>query len=145
MSQNAPLIKEYASFHHEKSVPLLQIHIGDTEQQATKVCDGILDTGSPCTLVPLSIISALNLKNPLSCNRDLTPKAIGGRNISSLAYYVRASFDNLTFFNTKIWACSDQDLEGLAIIGRNIINRYHICFDGPNKKFLIKTNHFILD
>jgi hypothetical protein len=47
------------------------------------------------------------------------------------------SFDGIDFFRAKVIAVPDDILNDEIIIGRNILNRYEITFDGPNLVFRI--------
>lgn len=47
------------------------------------------------------------------------------------------SFDGADFFRAKVIAVPDDILNDEIIIGRSILNRYAINFDGPNLVFNI--------
>jgi hypothetical protein len=56
---------------------------------------------------------------------------------TAVAYRVGMSFDGENFFRAKVIAVPDDVLNDEIIIGRNILNRYAINFDGPNLIFSI--------
>lgn len=96
---------------------------------------GILDTGSDLTLVSYTVISKLQA---IAIERQQAISFRGlGRSSQGMAYRVGMSFDGIDFFRAKVIAVPDDVLNDEVIIGRNILNRYAINFDGPNLTFKI--------
>jgi Aspartyl protease len=75
--------------------------------------DAFLDTGSDCTLVPLAVISSLQLQVSRS---NAIVQGIGGEAEPSVAAYLN-----------------------LTILGRNILNQCCIEFDGIHQKITFKA------
>jgi hypothetical protein len=96
---------------------------------------GILDTGSDLTIVSYTVISKLQA-TAIDRQQSISFRGLG-RSSQGIAYRVGMSFDGLDFFRTKVIAVSDDILNDEIIIGRNILNRYAINFDGPNLVFNI--------
>jgi hypothetical protein len=99
-------------------------------------CDcGILDTGSDLTIVSFTVISNLQA-TAIDRQQSISFRGLG-RASQGIAYRVGMSFDGASFFRAKVIAVPDDVLNDEIIIGRNILNRYAICFDGPNLIFNI--------
>jgi hypothetical protein len=99
-------------------------------------CDcGILDTGSDLTIVSYTIISKLQA-TAIDRQQSISFRGLG-RSCQGIAYRVGMSFDGAAFFTVKAIAVPDDILNNEVIIGRNILNRYAIMFDGPNLVFNI--------
>ncbi|WP_309740546.1 hypothetical protein [Chamaesiphon sp. OTE_20_metabat_361] len=99
-------------------------------------CDcGILDTGSDLTIVSYTIISKLQA-TAIDRQQSISFRGLG-RSSQGIAYRVGMSFDGAAFFRVKAIAVPDDVLNNEVIIGRNILNRYAIMFDGPNLVFNI--------
>ncbi len=95
----------------------------------------ILDTGSDISVISFGIISKLQLK-PVSNQKYVPFRGLGGE-IQGIPYRIKLSFDNQNYFNAKVIAVPDDVLNGEVIIGRNILNRYCITFDGRQGVFTI--------
>jgi hypothetical protein len=102
---------------------------------ATTCNCGILDTGSDLTIVSYSIISQLQA-TAIDRQQSISFRGLG-RSSQGIAYRIGMSFDRIEFFRAKVIAVPDDVLNGEVIIGRNILNRYAINFDGRNLVFQI--------
>jgi hypothetical protein len=60
-----------------------------------------------------------------------------GTETQGVPFLIKLSFDNLNYIRSRIIAVPDALLNGEAIIGRNILNRYVIAFNGPKLIFTI--------
>jgi hypothetical protein len=99
-------------------------------------CDcGILDTGSDLTIVSYSVISQIQA-TAIDRQQSISFRGLG-RSSQGIAYRIGMSFDRIEFFRAKVIAVPDDVLNGEVIIGRNILNRYAINFDGRNLVFQI--------
>jgi hypothetical protein len=96
---------------------------------------GILDTGSDLTIVSYPVISKLQA-TAIDRQQSISFRGLG-RSYQGIAYRVGMSFDEVSFFRTKVIAVPDDVLNDEVIIGRNILNRYEITFDRPNLVFRI--------
>ncbi|EAZ91421.1 pepsin/retropepsin-like aspartic protease family protein [Crocosphaera chwakensis] len=99
---------------------------------------GVLDTGSDCTLVPFSIISQLQAVKLIRGRNASVIYGVGKQKIIVVLYRVEISFNHSDFAKIKVYACPHSDTDGLIILGRNFLNRYRITFDGKTKRFLIE-------
>ncbi|MDJ0600289.1 MAG: peptidase A2A retrovirus catalytic [Crocosphaera sp.] len=102
------------------------------------VSQGVLDTGSDCTLVPFSIISQLQAVKLIRGRNTSVIYGVGKQKIIVVPYRVQISFNYREFIKIKVYACPDSDTDGLIILGRNFLNRYCITFNGRSKTFLIE-------
>jgi hypothetical protein len=96
---------------------------------------GILDSGSDLTIVSYTVISKLQA-TAIDRQQSISFRGLG-RSSQGIAYRVGMSFDGIDFFRAKVIAVPDDVLNDEIIIGRNILNRYEITFDGPNLVFRI--------
>lgn len=95
----------------------------------------LLDTGADVTLIPYFLIEELNLPNMREKNR-VTVKGFNNNHISCVPYLVSFSFDYKNFFNSVVYEVPEIELREI-IIGRNILNRFSIRFDGIDKRIVI--------
>jgi hypothetical protein len=109
------------------------INFYQPEQTAVNDC-GILDTGSDVTVVSMSLVSSLKAR---SIKATASPFKLLGEIVSGVPFFMKLSFDNSTFIKSKVFAVPDRVLNGEVIIGRNVLNRYVITFDGLEKIFTI--------
>jgi hypothetical protein len=96
-------------------------------------CQGILDTGSDCTLVPLPFLMRLNI-SPASRSVRLS---FGGKETIGVPYEVGLIFDRYHKPDFRVIGCPVESISELLIIGRDLMNQYRIEFDGPNLRFTI--------
>jgi Retroviral aspartyl protease len=95
----------------------------------------ILDTGSDLTLVPYQMISQLQA---VAIDRKQQVPFRGlGRTAQGLAYRLEISLVEDIFLGAKVIAIPDDIMQGEVIIGRNILNRYNINFNGPQLWFSV--------
>lgn len=109
----------------------LTIYRPEWERQLTEnlgySCTAFLDTGSDCTLLPLQAIAALNLTT-FKANAQII--GVGGGQMQGLGCYVDLSIGARHFSAIRAYACRLADLNGHAIIGRDVLNQCLIEFDG---------------
>lgn len=90
-------------------------------------CAAFLDTGSDCTLLPLETISALNLTT-FKANAAIV--GVGGGQMQGLGCYVDLTIGTRHFSAIRAYACWLEDLNGHAIVGRDVLNQCLVEFDG---------------
>jgi hypothetical protein len=98
---------------------------------------GIIDTGSDITVVSYTIVTKLQLR-PLQMKKDFVFRGLGRVSVG-IPYLIKTSFDNENFIDAKVIAIPDDILNGEVLVGRNILNRYVITFDGPKLIFTISS------
>ena len=129
---------KYTEIPNSPSIPLISVQIRQSESMALIVSQGVLNTGSDCTLVPLSIISQLQAVKLIRGRNTSVIYGVGKQKILVVPDRVEISFNHRDFIKIKVYACPDSDTDGLIILGRNFLNRYSITFDGKVKRFLIE-------
>ncbi len=129
---------KYTEIPNSPSIPLIKLQIRQSESMTLIVSQGVLDTGSDCTLVPFSIISQLQAVKLIRGRNTSVIYGVGKQKIIVVPYRVQISFNYREFIKIKVYACPDSDTDGLIILGRNFLNRYCITFNGRSKTFLIE-------
>jgi hypothetical protein len=112
-------------------IVLMNIYPPQWERQLTESlcysCTAFLDTGSDCTLLPLEIITALNLTT-FKANAQIA--GVGGGKMQGLGCYVDLGVGARHFPAIRAYACALKDLNGHAIVGRDVLNQCLVEFDG---------------
>jgi hypothetical protein len=127
----------YTKVNGISPIPLVTIYFSNLSNPSIiTTCNcGILDTGSDLTIVSYTVISNLQA-TAIDRQQSISFRGLG-RSSQGIAYRVGMSFDGISFFRVKVIAVPDDVLNDEVIIGRNILNRYSINFDGPNLVFRI--------
>jgi hypothetical protein len=96
-------------------------------------CQALIDTGADSTFIPAWLVRRLSLR-PLTDEVDVSGPMVPDEEIQRL-YAANLSFLGLTFDAHPVvpWTRYDD-----VIIGRDIINRWVLTLDGPNRTFLIR-------
>ncbi|MGK7928315.1 MAG: peptidase A2A retrovirus catalytic [Spirulina sp.] len=127
----------YTKISNNSPIPIIKLKlINPNNTQLSNLGDGILDTGADCTLVPISLIAELNLKKLGRSDEFIS--SVGEREIITVPYRIAIAFPHKHPIKTKIYACPDPATKGFIIIGRNILNRYCITFNGRKRFFTIE-------
>lgn len=109
----------------------LTIHPPEWERKLTEnlgySCTAFLDTGSDCTLLPQEAIAALNLTT-FKANAQII--GVGRGQMQGLGCYVDLNIGTRNFSAIRAYACRLADLNGHAIIGRDVLNQCLVEFDG---------------
>lgn len=115
-------------------IPIMGLQLTTPESSAVRVdCQGILDTGADCTLVPIPLLVRVNAKVA-----DVAIRIpFSGTVTVGVPYKVGLIFDNYTHSNIRVFGCPADALGDYLIIGRDLMNQYRIEFDGPNQRFTI--------
>lgn len=95
-------------------------------------CFGLLDTGSQVTFVPESILSRLGLQ-PYSQPRSSI--GIGGK-ASYSPYIVSIEMEEQRVPNFPVLAWEKE----IALVGRDVLAEFHVCFDGIGNRFNFVVN-----
>jgi hypothetical protein len=97
------------------------------------MAQGILDTGSDCTLVPLPLLVRLTAK---VAGRSLSIP-IGGVKTVGIPHYIGLAMSDRLCSPIRVFGCPEHEIGGLLIIGRDVLNQYRIEFDGLKQTFEI--------
>jgi hypothetical protein len=131
-------VANYTQVIGQSPLPILRLKLSNLDESALAIeRDGILDTGADCTLVPFSYISQLQPKSLIRGRDNQFIYGVGRRKIIGVPYRIGMSFNNRNWVKLKIYACPDDDVDGVIIVGRNFLNRYCITFDGRQRRFII--------
>jgi hypothetical protein len=96
--------------------------------------DGFLDTGSDCTLVPLEVLSVLDLK---ILDRPITIAGVGGSRFQGFPCYLNIAIGDKSIQAIRAYGCSWDGLQQRVLIGRDVINRCYIELDGGKSTIAI--------
>jgi hypothetical protein len=97
-------------------------------------CPSIIDTGSDCTLLPLSVF--MNAKGqPIQGMRRIP---VCGVEVVGILVMVGLVFGPYELSKIRVYGVSGEEIGDLGLIGRDILNRFKVEFDGPEMRFEIK-------
>jgi hypothetical protein len=113
-------------------IPLELLTPGQTGQTSI-VGQGIIDTGSDCTLIPLLWLIQVNAQ---VADRILKIP-VGGRTTPAIPYEVGLQFDRYRHLVFRVYGCPVEDIGDIALIGRDVLNLYRVEFDGTRGIFTI--------
>jgi hypothetical protein len=118
-------------------IPILNIYLQNPidSELSINFDFAILDTGSDLTIISYGIVSKLQLKQ-IGSQQSIPFRGLG-REAQGIPYRINLRFDDRDYIGSKVIAVPDDILNGEAIIGRNILNRYIITFNGPKRVFTI--------
>ena len=91
----------------------------------------ILDTGSDCTLVPLDILMQVKAR---AIDRALRIP-VCGELVLAVPYAVGLKFDRYEISSCVVLGCVGSAIEDTVILGRDVMRRYRIEFDGVRSVF----------
>jgi hypothetical protein len=117
------------------AIPIMPIELttpGQTERQAI-VGQGIIDTGSDCTLIPIPWLIQVNAQ----VADRLLRIPVGGRITPAIPYEVGLRFDRYRHLVFRVYGCPIEDIGDIALIGRDLLNLYRVEFDGAKSVFTI--------
>jgi hypothetical protein len=129
----------YTRFDDISPIPALSIYLQNPKNSLLSASFdfAILDTGSDITIFPYSIISKLQVRLT-DAVKAVTFRGLGQKT-EGTPFRVRLSFDREHYINTRVIAVPDDILGNEIIIGRNILNRYVVTFNGPKLVFSISN------
>jgi hypothetical protein len=113
-------------------MPLELIKPGRFEAESL-VGQGILDTGSDCTLVPIPWLVQIHAQ---VADRALRIP-VGGLATLAIPHEVGLRFDRYRHFVFRVYGCPVEDIGDIALIGRDLLNLYRVEFDGVKGIFTI--------
>jgi predicted aspartyl protease len=119
--------------------PIIPVHLTRPDWQTpllSTTIEAFLDTGSDCTLVPLAVISTLQLQVSRS---TAIIQGIGSEADQSIAAYLNLTIGDTTIRAVKVYGYSGELLNSQIILGRNVLNQCCIEFDGIQQKITFKA------
>jgi predicted aspartyl protease len=96
--------------------------------------DAFLDTGSDCTLIPLEIISSLEL-SIVDSYVEIT--GVAGCRVNGYACYANIWLGEKCVRAVRVYGCESKSLENRVLIGRDVLNQCSVKFDGINSLLTI--------
>jgi hypothetical protein len=117
-------------------IPILTVHVFQPRnlRSLRLDCPSIIDTGSDCTLLPLSVL--MNAKGqPIQGMRRIP---VCGIEVMGIPVMVGLVFGQYELSKVCVYGVSSEEIGDLGLIGRDILNRFTIEFDGPGMQFEIK-------
>jgi hypothetical protein len=97
--------------------------------------EGFLDTGSDCTLVPLEIISLLELK---IIKRSVSIAGVGGSTMVGFPCYLNIYIEDNPIKAIRAYGCSWEGLQHRILFGRDAMNMCTIHLDGKHSQLTIE-------
>ena len=115
-------------------IPLISITLQTPLSGSVSIkCQGILDTGSDCTLVPIPYVTKIRGK----AKKGSTRIPFSGVMTLGIPYEVGLVFDVYKYPSFSVFACSVEEIGELLIIGRDLINHHRLEFNGQDLTFTV--------
>ncbi|MCU0533198.1 MAG: hypothetical protein MUD14_04790 [Hydrococcus sp. Prado102] len=97
--------REVSNNPQVSKAPIVDLKLKGTQPpfQETEKYLGLIDTGSDITLVPMTIISNLNV---VPIRRSIVaeyPIGLGGAIVAYTAYWLKISFNDRNFYGVRVW------------------------------------------
>ncbi len=118
------------------AAPLLQVQLatpGDNPPIALG-CTAFLDSGADCTLVPFEFL--IRVKATIAGARETVSGTAKGSTVV-VPYFVGLKFDRFVLKVVRVRGCSSEDLGGVILIGRDLLNLFVLELNGPGLTYTI--------
>jgi predicted aspartyl protease len=116
--------------------PILRVSLFNPSQEQNRLygLDAFLDTGADCTLIPLEAVSVLRLA---FLGGRVPVNGVGGATTRGFLCKTGIQLGELHLPEVKIVACEAAAIgaRDQMIIGRDILNRFCVRFDGRRQVF----------
>ena len=115
-------------------IPLISLTLKTPSSNSASIkCQGILDTGSDCTLVPIPLVTQVRGK----AKKGTVRIPFSGQMTLGIPYEVGLVFNSYEYASFLVFACSIEEMGELLIIGRDLMNHHRIEFNGQNLTFTV--------
>ncbi len=117
------------------AIPLILIQLKTPESTLPIDIEaqGILDTGSDCTLVPIPFLTQVKARP----SRGSVRIPVGGKLTLGIPYEVGLILAQYSYPKFQVFGCPVDEIGELLIIGRDLMNQHCLQFDGKNLTFTI--------
>ena len=124
------------NFPNIPPIPILtlQLFLPGNSDSLRIPCPVILDTGADCSLLPLKLLMQAKAKPTQGVRRI----PVCGIEALAVPVEIGLMFSEFILPNVRVYGCSDEDIGEIGILGRDILNRYSVEFDGRSQTFTIK-------
>lgn len=92
----------------------------------------LADTGADVTVVTAAVVAALGLE----ALDEVATIGLGGEVVGRSSHAVRLVVRDLPAVELEVVGSADW---GYVILGRDVLNRYRVVFDGPNRRVEISV------
>lgn len=123
----------YDTKYPGEALPVISVRFAESQDQAGKRFDRVIpDTGADSSVLPWEDCQMLSL-----LPQDGIPSLMAGVGQSAVA---TSAFPIWVFLASKAHPCLLQaDFDGKErILGRDVLNRFSVCFDGPGQVVVIE-------
>jgi hypothetical protein len=112
-------------------MPILRIKLGapSSANSLSHDIQGIPDTGSDCALMPIpDLLKVIDraIRIPVC-----------GQIVMAIPYAVGLRFDKYSISSCAVFGCAVEEIGEFSIIGRDLMNRYQILFNGLASEFTV--------
>jgi hypothetical protein len=115
-------------------IPLMPITLKSPSSNNSCIkCQGIIDTGSDCTLVPIPLVTRIKGK----AKKGTIRIPFSGQMTLGIPCEIGLIFDKYDYIAFSVFACPVEEMGELLIIGRDLINLHHLEFNGQNLTFTV--------
>jgi hypothetical protein len=117
-------------------IPMLTLQLFAPASRKTVqiACPAILDTGADCSLLPLKLLMKAKAKPTQGVRRI----PVCGIEALAIPVEVGLIFAEFTLPTVRLYGCSDEDIGDIAIVGRDLLNRFCVEFDGRSQTFTVR-------
>ncbi len=123
----------------DSPISILPLRLQNLETKTIIKTEGILDTGSDFTLVSPELINKLQ-PTSIGLHKSVQLQGIVDKAIvTGVPYIIGINIYNQVFDRVKVFCCANLDIGEYVLIGRNLLNRYRIIFDGCKRKIFLES------
>ena len=109
--------------------PYCEILLSDAGNVSQRRLGALLDTGADITAIPLNVARRLDLQH----RGIVFVEGSVGERVARHTFSASLSLDGISWTALRVMAWN-QDL---VLLGRDVLNQYHITLDGPNQTLTI--------